>query len=145
MYSVLIIDDEKKIRKGIQYMVDFKQYGFHVIGEAKDGCEGERMIVSLEPDLIFLDIRMPGLTGLELLAKIREKGIKSKVIILTGFGEFSYAKEAVALNVSGYLLKPLDEEELIKHLKKLKISLDQIYHHRFMVQKQEILEEEKKV
>lgn len=125
MYRVLIVDDEEYIRVGIRSIIDWEAYGFRVIDEAKDGLEGRDKALELLPDLILADIRMPGLSGIELIEVLRKEGYKGKVIILTGYSDFEYARRAVSLNVSAYLLKPIEEEELCAFLESIKDQLDQ--------------------
>ncbi len=126
MYSVILIDDEMMIREGLKLIVDWEQHGFRVIGEAKDGLSGAKLIKKENPDLILVDIRMPGLTGLELLEDVRNHGYQGEVIILTGYSEFEYAREALRLDVSSYLLKPIDEDELCSQLEVIKTKLDAV-------------------
>lgn len=125
MYRVLIIDDESLIREGLQSIVDWEANGFEVVGEADNGLTGETMVLELNPDLILVDIRMPGQTGLELIKEVRCQGYEGKVIILTGYSEFEYAKKAISLSVTSYLLKPIDEDELEELLIEIKTDLDQ--------------------
>lgn len=124
MYKVLLIDDEMMIRQGLRTIVDWDYYGFYVVGEAADGLEGKQKVLEIKPDLILVDIRMPGLDGIELIKQLRHLGYQGKVIILTGYSEFQYAKEAIHLEVVGYLLKPIEEEELCKLLLRIKDDLD---------------------
>lgn len=125
MYKVMIIDDEVIIREGLKVVIDWHLYGFHVIGEATDGEEGLELVLKFQPDLILVDIRMPGLDGIQLIERLRQAGYEGQVIILTGFAEFEYAQKAVQLDVFSYLLKPIDELELIQALKVLKDKLDE--------------------
>jgi len=124
MYKVVIIDDEAMIREGIRTIIDWDYYGFEIIAEAEDGYIGEEVISEYHPDLVLVDIRMPGQSGIELLKSIREKGYIGKAIILTGYAEFEYAKEAIRLEVEAYLLKPIEEDELCQMLEKAKSELD---------------------
>lgn len=125
MYKVIIIDDESLIREGLRSIVNWDTNGFEVVGEADDGISGAALVLEENPDLILVDIRMPGQTGLELINEVRSKGYVGKVIILTGYSEFEYAQKAIKLNVTSYLLKPIDEDELEKLLIKIKSDLDQ--------------------
>lgn len=128
MYKVLLIDDEAIIRKGLRNTISWNDFDCQIIGEAKDGFEGLEMIESLEPDIVFVDIRMPVMDGLEMIAQIPDNRDKPKFVILTGFSDFEYAREALALGVSNFLLKPTKlnqiQETLIKIIEKLKKEQD---------------------
>lgn len=124
MYTVMIIDDEWMIREGLKAVINWEEQGFQVIDEADNGLLALQKIKANEPDVVLMDIRMPGLNGLEVIDHLKAEGFKGKFIILTGYDEFAYAKEAVHLHVYSYLLKPIDEEEMIKVLKELKEKLD---------------------
>lgn len=125
MFSVLIIDDEEIIREGLRTVINWEAAGCKLVGEAEDGDEGFEMVCSLKPDIVFTDIRMPGLNGLEMISKIKQVKVECKIIILTGFRDFEYAQEAVRLGAFRLLLKPTRTEELtltieeaIKEIKK---------------------------
>jgi two-component system, response regulator YesN len=125
MFKILIIDDEEIIREGLRSVIDGASFGCILVGEAEDGDEGIEMVGSLKPDIVFTDIRMPGLNGLEMISKIKSLKLECKIIILTGFRDFTYAQEAVRLGAFRFLLKPTKTEELtlaiedaIKEIKK---------------------------
>jgi two-component system, response regulator YesN len=133
MFKVLIIDDEEIIREGLRTVIDWEALDCKVIGEAVDGDEGLEMISSTAPDIVFTDIRMPGLNGLEMISKIKEYKHECKVIILSGFRDFEYAQQAVKLGAFRFLLKPTNTQEIIlsiedaiTELKKIK-SNEQIF------------------
>jgi two-component system response regulator YesN len=110
MYKVLIAEDEEMIRKGLVYSVPWAELDCCVVGEAGDGIEGTELIEKLRPDIVVADISMPAVGGLEMLARTR--GLSYSAIILTGYSEFQYAKQAIHLGVISYLLKPLSVAEL---------------------------------
>ena len=112
MISVYIADDEVWITLGLQKLLQKTKYDIWVAGTANNGLMAKEEIAMFKPDVIFTDIRMPGLSGLELLQAIPEVSPDSKVVIITGFAEFSYAKEAVQHHAFDYLLKPIKEEDL---------------------------------
>lgn len=118
MKTILIVDDEKITREGISQLIDWQQYGFKVIGLAENGKVGLEMTRKLLPDLIITDIKMPEMTGLEMIEILRQENIKSEFIILSGYSDFEYAKKAIKTGVISYILKPIDEDELIESLKK---------------------------
>lgn len=124
MYTILIADDEPIIRQGLQYIIDWDDYGFSIIGQASNGMDALNQILSKSPDLVLLDIRMPKLSGLEVVRDARKQGFQGKVIILSGFSDFNYAKEAIAHGVQYYLTKPIEEEELLTIVKDMKKQLE---------------------
>lgn len=123
--KVLLIDDEPAIRKGLRNLIPWETYGFTICGEAGSAADGMEKIESLSPDLIMLDIRLPQKSGLELAAEAREGGFLGKIIILSGFSDFSYAKKAIEFGITAYLLKPIDEEELLEALEKVRSQLEE--------------------
>ena len=117
--KVLIIDDEPNVREGLKIIVPWEKHGFTVCGDAVDGIDGLQKIILLEPDLVLIDIRMPGMMGIAVIEEAQKRGFKGKFIITTGYSEFEYAKKAISLGVSSYVLKPIDEDELILEVDKL--------------------------
>ncbi|MCL6591929.1 MAG: response regulator transcription factor [Firmicutes bacterium] len=118
MFKVLLIDDEPAIREGLKTIIDWPRYGCEICGEAVNGRDGLAKIRQLQPDLIIVDIKMPGIDGLELLQELRQEDIKIPAIILTGYSEFAYAQKAANLGVTAYILKPIDEDDLTANLQK---------------------------
>ncbi|MBO4609679.1 MAG: response regulator [Lachnospiraceae bacterium] len=112
MLNVYIADDEVWIILGLKKLLEKIDVDSFVVGTANNGLMAKEEIEMFKPDVIFTDIRMPGLSGLELLQAIPEVSPDSKVVIITGFAEFSYAKEAVQHHAFDYLLKPIKEEDL---------------------------------
>lgn len=112
MIRVMIIDDEEIIREGLKKTVDWESMDCTIVGEAEDGESGYRAALNIKPELIFTDIRMPGLDGLQMIARLRESRIPCKVIILTGFRDFEYAQEAIRQGAFRFLLKPVRTEDL---------------------------------
>lgn len=116
--KVVIIDDEPIICNLIKRLGEWDRLNLEIVGSATDGLEGYRLIRELHPDIVLLDIRMPGLDGLELIEKCSEEKLTSRFIIISGYQEFEYAKKAIHFNISDYLVKPIDREELNMALKK---------------------------
>lgn len=121
MIQVLLVDDEPYIRQGLRVLVDWELYGYEVVGEAKNGKEAMKFLEKQRVDLMFVDVQMPGMSGIELIATIRKRIPENmKFVILTGYADFTYAKQAVRLQVREYMLKPVQKEELTEILEKLK-------------------------
>ncbi len=125
MYTFLIADDEKAIRENIPKVIDFEKYGFSLCAIARDGEEALEKTKELHPNLVLLDIRMPKLDGLGYLKELKIRGVEdTKVIIISGYSDFTYAQTALKYGARGYLTKPLDEDELIGLLTDIKDELD---------------------
>src|SRR5687768_3861072 len=107
MYTVLIVDDEPFIRKGLRAIMDWNRYSFDVIAETGSAQEAIQLIRKHRPDLVITDIRMPEMDGLELIKQVSDTmKDKPKFIILSGYSEFTYAQKAMQYNVNNYILKP---------------------------------------
>mgnify|MGYP005857661087 CR=1 FL=1 len=123
MYKVLIVDDEPWALIGIKGCYPWEKSGFEVIMETTDSEEALEAIKRQKPDLVLTDICMHGLNGIELLKEARLAGIHSEFIIVSGYGEFSYAKEAITYGAFHYLLKPIDKEEVQGVMDRLLLDL----------------------
>lgn len=119
MYKVLIVDDEPVIAEGLKKIVDWEKYNCVVAGTASSGKEGLVMVEKCNPDILFTDIRMPGMDGLTMLAALRSEHKNLQVIILTGYRDFDYAREALNLGVFRYLVKPSKMKELDEAMESL--------------------------
>lgn len=124
MYNVMLIDDEKLIIQGLTNIIEWEEIGLKVVETALNGYEALEKFKEKSVDIIITDISMPRLTGLELIKEIREINSKTKFVILTGYDEFAYAKEAIKYGVESYILKPINEEELQETLVKMVKDLD---------------------
>ncbi|NLM11266.1 MAG: response regulator [Clostridiaceae bacterium] len=113
MLRLLIVEDEKWEREGLIDFLDWKSFGIEIAGTARDGEEGYQEALRLRPDIILTDIKMPGMDGIEMSKKIKEVMPHTKIIILTGYDDFRYAKEAISFSANAYVLKPFEEDELI--------------------------------
>lgn len=112
MWKVLIADDEPKIRQGLKSTLENFDLPLTVCAEAKNGLEALEKTKELKPDILLVDICMPKLSGISFLEEIKKLKFDGRMIVISGFNEFSYAKQAIRLGVSFYLLKPIAEEEL---------------------------------
>ena len=103
METVLIADDEKNIREGLKCILDWESLGFHICGEASNGEDALSGILQNNPSLVLLDIRMPKLTGIDIIRIAREQGYEGKFIILSGYSDFAYAQTAIRYGVDFYI------------------------------------------
>ena len=124
MLKMLIVDDEYYFRKGFRVIIPFEDCGFTICGEARNGEEALERLEELEPDVVFVDVNMPVMDGLDFVASARARGYDTIFVMLTGYSEFSYAQKAMQLGVSRYLLKPVNEEELKDTLRSLKDNIE---------------------
>lgn len=124
MYKLFIADDEAIIREGIKCLLDWEVIGYQIIGEASNGKQAYQSILKLNPDLVLLDIRMPGMTGLDVISMLREKDFQGRIIILSGYSDFSYAQKAIQYGVLYYLTKPIDKNNLLNIVTSIKSQLD---------------------
>lgn len=119
---IVVVEDETPIRNGMGNILSKISESYEVVGKAADGREGLELIRKEQPDLVILDIRMPEMDGLEMLEILRKEGNSCKVIILSAYSDFSYAKTAIGLGIENYLLKPIK-------LAELKNSLELVEQH----------------
>lgn len=120
MYNVIVVDDETWICKLIRKIVDWEKIGFNIVANAGDGLTALKLIEEHKPDLVVTDIRMPGLDGLGLIKTVREKKIDVEFVIISGYSDFEYARNALIYDAFAYTLKPLDKDEFEKILYSVK-------------------------
>jgi two-component system, response regulator YesN len=124
MYRILIADDEAYIRDLVAKNINQSELGMEVVGCAEDGKEAIDMVKELQPDILITDICMPILSGIELITAVKESGVNVKTVIISGYDDFKYAKSALELGVTNYLLKPFLPDELYEVLGKIKDELE---------------------
>lgn len=124
-YRILIIDDEPWSREVVKALGAWESLKLNVIGEAEDGTQGLKLIGELEPHIVVTDMRMPGLDGVELLKVINERHPSLKIIVMSGYDDFGYLKQAIRSRAIEYLLKPIDPEELNASLTRCVRELEQ--------------------
>ncbi|MBQ7372348.1 MAG: response regulator [Blautia sp.] len=118
MLRMILADDEPVISSGLQRLIDWKTLGLEIIGVFDDGSSAMEAILRDQPDLALLDISMPGIDGIRILKNIRDLSLSTKVIFISGFQDFQYAKSAVSYGAVEYLLKPVIKEELLNAVEK---------------------------
>lgn len=117
MIKVFLVEDEFAVRERMKKNINWEDNGFILVGEAADGEIAYPMIQETEPDIIITDIKMPFMDGLELSRLVKETMPQTKIIILSGYDEFDYAKEAIGIGVIEYLLKPISAQKLLESMK----------------------------
>lgn len=127
MIKVFLVEDETIIRQGIKNNIDWNSNGFELVGEAGDGEYAYPMILKHQPDILLTDVKMPFMDGLELSRAVKKALPRTRIIVFSGYNEFDYAKEAIKIGISDYLLKPVTSASLIESLKKV---ADQILEER---------------
>lgn len=120
MLSVILIDDEPSIREGLKSIIDWEAHGFTICGEASNGMEGLEKICLLNPDLAIVDIKMPVMDGFQMISELRKLGNSCEYIILSAYSDFKYAQSAIDLSIGSYILKPIEQEELIEKITKVR-------------------------
>lgn len=119
MIKVFLVEDEVVMRNGIKNNIPWEQEGFEFVGEASDGELAYPLIKREKPDILITDIRMPFMDGLELSRLVKKELPQIKIIILSGYNEFDYAKTAIGIGVTDYLLKPISSAKLLEAVKKV--------------------------
>ena len=150
MYQAIIVDDEEKVCKLIIHLGDFEQLGIEVITCCYDGQSALEAILRHKPDIVITDIRMPSLDGLELTKRIKEAGLPTQIIIISGYRHFEYAHQAMQYNIVDYLLKPIDKRELratlervIERIEKEKMNRDQHEHYEKLLEEHSVAEKDR--
>lgn len=124
-YKIVIAEDEELQLNSLVKKIEKFCPGFTVVGTAQTGSQAYKLICEKAPDILISDIRMPVMTGIELMEKARIMFPELQFIIISGFSEFEYARSAIRLQVSDYLLKPVETEELQKALNKIRLKLQE--------------------
>jgi len=122
--EIMIVDDEALFREHLKTVIDWEYYDFNIACEAKNGKEALENMEKHNVDIALVDIKMPFVDGLEFSRIIREKGYDTEIVLITGHNEFEYAKHAIKIGVSDYILKPFDKEELILTLLNIKRKIE---------------------
>ena len=125
MLRTFLVEDEFVVRENIKKMVPWEQYGYELVGEAPDGEVALPMIRKLKPDLLITDIKMPFMDGLTLSKMVRKDFPGMKIVILSGYDDFNYAKQAIGIGVEDYLLKPITKNAFLERLTEIRNRWEQ--------------------
>lgn len=135
MYQVMIVDDEQMIINSLALGFDWRAHGYEIVATTTNSREALEMIRFIRPDVVFTDVKMPGITGLELMRLVRAELPQVRFVLISGYADFSYAQTAISLGASGYCLKPLEDEELeatlanvTSHLNAQQEALQETFH-----------------
>lgn len=119
MYKIFLVEDEIVVRESIRDNIPWEETEFIFAGEAPDGEIALSMIQQLQPDILITDIKMPFMNGLELSSYVKKTMPQIKIIMISGYQDFTYAKQAISIGVEEYVLKPIDSKELLENLRKV--------------------------
>ena len=140
MIKLIIVEDEKVIRETLSKSINWEETGVELIGTCKNGIEAYDMILDESPDIVMTDIRMPGLSGLDLIREITDMNLPISFIVLSGYDEFEYARTAMRYGVKQYLLKPSTEKQIkeaviqsVKEIQELKMQLEIVEQKNLLV------------
>ena len=130
MYRLMLVDDEPEIRDGLLEIINWEQEGFEVVGTAENGLEALQVAESVTPDLVVTDIRMPFLDGLEMARRMRQSLPTVQFVVLSGYDDFDYARQAIQIQIKDYVLKPISSGEFTEVLRRVKKHMDEDFAQR---------------
>lgn len=122
--KIIVVEGEERIREGIHSLIDMMEGDWEFAGEAENGADGLELLRRVKPDAVITDIRMPEMGGLEMIKAARNEGINAKAIVVSAYSEFEYAREALNLGASDYLLKPIAVDEFFATLDRVKTQIE---------------------
>ena len=142
MLKTFLVEDEVVIREMIKKMIPWEQYGFELAGEAADGEMALPLILKSKPDLLITDIKMPFMDGLTLCRLVKKELPDIRIVILSGYDDFNYAKQAISIGVEDYLLKPITKNAFIERLEEIHNRYEhektqRAYYEKFRLEMQE--------
>ena len=114
MITLLLVEDESFERSSLKNCIDWDLIGVQIVGEAANGSQGLAKVLELHPDIVLTDVKMPGMNGIEMAQKIKNMAPETRILFLSSYDDFEYAKEAVNLKAIAYVTKPVDEGELTR-------------------------------
>lgn len=127
--KIIIAEDEQRTRQGLEKLISSIEGDYEVIATAANGQTALDLILQLNPDLVFVDIKMPFLDGLSLIRSVRSRSLPTEFVVISAYADFQFAQESIALEVAGYLLKPPTREEIHKVLQKISARLEKKQVH----------------
>ena len=133
MYKILLVDDDRLIRRSLATTIPWKRYGYELVGEASNGEEGLSLIDQHKPQIVISDIKMPFMDGLQMASIGKTRYPEMKVILLTGYEDFKFAQEAIKIKAFDYLLKPVESSILLKKVQQAAMEWE--YEQRSQMQK----------
>ncbi|MCI9071306.1 MAG: response regulator, partial [Lachnospiraceae bacterium] len=125
MLKLFLVEDEAVIREGLKNTIPWEQYGYRFVGEAADGEMALPLIRQARPDVLITDIKMPFMDGLSLARMVSAEFPKTRILIMSGYDDFEYARTAISLGVEQYLLKPVTRQTMKKVLVELREKIEQ--------------------
>ncbi len=135
--TVFITEDESIVREGLRDMIPWNEYGFEFVGDAPDGEMALPMLRRLKPDILITDIKMPFMDGITLSQIIRRELPETRIIILSGYDDFEYARKGIELNIDQFLLKPITKSEMIRALETAKAHIEEEQEQRHYLEQYE--------
>ena len=123
MLKIFLVEDEMIMREGIKKNIDWEKENFSFVGDAADGELAYPLIIQKKPDILITDIKMPFMDGLELSRLVKAELPDIKIIVLSGYDEFDYAKEAIDIGIAEYLLKPVTSAKLLETLHRVQKTI----------------------
>ena len=137
MITMLLVEDERFERTSLAACVDWELIGIEIIGEAANGSQGLSKVLEVKPDIVLTDVKMPGMDGIEMSRRIRNAAPEVKILFLSSYDDFEYAKQAIDLNISAYLMKPVNETELLRVVKKVADEINEKKLERMLLSKEQ--------
>ncbi|OMF09247.1 hypothetical protein BK127_27195 [Paenibacillus sp. FSL H7-0331] len=140
MLRMVLADDDFIVRETLREVIPWEEYGITIVGEAEHGQQAFDLCSELAPDILFTDIKMPFMDGLEVAMNLKEAGSKTKIIIISGIQDFNYAKTALEINAEGYILKPIKINDIREVITKVvsNIDMERNMHHKIEQLKQQL-------
>ncbi|UJF34846.1 response regulator transcription factor [Paenibacillus hexagrammi] len=125
MWKIAIVDDDFQVLRGLKHIIPWDELHAELAGEAIDGEQGIELVRREEPDIVITDLYMPGISGIEMIEQLRSEGYQGRFVILSGYTDFEYARQAIRLGVEDYLNKPITVEQIRKVLFRVTESLEE--------------------
>ena len=118
MATMILVEDESFERNALRHCIDWNLIGVQIIGEAANGAQGLSLVMDLRPDIVLTDVKMPVMDGIEMARRIRQFSEETKILFVSSYDDFEYAKQAIDLAIKAYIMKPVNEAELLRVVKK---------------------------